>query len=166
MDIKKCNGTDLAPALHIYAEAREFMRSAGNMHQWIGGYPDEATVRADIASGRLYGVWHNGELIAVFYFHMGDDPTYAKIYEGSWKNDAPYGVIHRIAVAKGSHGMGVSGICFDYCYKQCGNLKIDTHKDNIPMQKALLRSGFEYCGIIYLESGEERLAYQRIKNEH
>jgi hypothetical protein len=30
------------------------------------------------------------------------------------------------------------------------------------MQRALLKRGFKYCGIIYLESGDERLAYQRI----
>ena len=163
MKIRKCTAEDLSRALEIYAEAREFMRSAGNENQWSGGYPDEATVRRDITSGSLYGVEHNGELIAVFYFQIDADPTYAKIYGGSWKNDAPYGVIHRIAVAKSSHGMGVSGICFDYCYEKCHNLKIDTHKDNIPMQRALLRSGFEYCGIIYLESGDERLAYQKTK---
>jgi len=30
------------------------------------------------------------------------------------------------------------------------------------MQHNLLKHGFSYCGIIYLLSGDERLAYQRI----
>ena len=28
------------------------------------------------------------------------------------------------------------------------------------MQHNILKYGFEYCGIIYLESGDERFAYQ------
>ena len=39
--------------------------------------------------------------------------------------------------------------------------QIDTHKDNIPMQRVLLRNGFVYCGIIHLENGDERIAYQK-----
>ena len=34
------------------------------------------------------------------------------------------------------------------------NIKIDTHKDNISMQKLLEKNGFKYCGIIYLEDGK------------
>jgi hypothetical protein len=30
------------------------------------------------------------------------------------------------------------------------------------MQKCLIRNGFKYCGIIYLESGAERIAFQKI----
>ena len=161
MKIRKCTAEDLSRALEIYAEAREFMKSAGNENQWINGYPDKAVVSLDIQSGKLYCAECGGEIKVVFYFNIGEDETYRKIYSGSWKNSEPYGVIHRIAIAKSAHGMGLSRICFDYCFEKCGNLKIDTHKDNIPMQRALLRSGFEYCGIIYLESGDERLAYQK-----
>ena len=53
--------------------------------------------------------------------------------------------------------------CFNKCFEMFQNLRIDTHRDNIPMQKVLKRNGFEYCGIIYLENGDERLAYQKIK---
>ena len=52
--------------------------------------------------------------------------------------------------------------CFNECFKMFPSLKIDTHKDNIPMQKVLLRNGFKFCGIIHLENGDERLAYQKI----
>ena len=29
------------------------------------------------------------------------------------------------------------------------------------LQKALAKYGFEYCGIIYLEDGDERIAFQK-----
>ena len=101
-----------------------------------------------------------GEVVAVFAFAIGNEPTYKTIYEGEWLNDEPYAYIHRIAVKK--HGMGIVDFCFSECFKMHRNLKIDTHRDNIPMQKVLLRGGFQLCGVIYLESGDERLAYQKI----
>ena len=50
----------------------------------------------------------------------------------------------------------------DYAFSVDGNIRIDTHKDNSIMQHNILKHGFSYCGIIYLLSGDERLAYQRI----
>jgi len=41
------------------------------------------------------------------------------------------------------------------------HLRIDTHRDNKIMQHNLTKHGFSYCGVIYLASGDERLAYQR-----
>ena len=162
MEIRKCTMSDLFRVMTIYESARAFMRDTGNASQWGGTYPGKELISDDIANGRLYTVARGDELLAVFYFNVGEDPTYKEIYEGGWKSDAPYGVIHRIAVAENAHGMGLSRLCFDYCYEQCGNLRIDTHRDNIPMQRALAKSGFEYCGIIYLSGTEERLAYQKI----
>ncbi len=43
------------------------------------------------------------------------------------------------------------------------NIRIDTHLDNRIMQHVIKKYGFTYCGIIYLASGDERLAYQLIK---
>jgi predicted GNAT family N-acyltransferase len=31
----------------------------------------------------------------------------------------------------------------------------------MPMQKFLQNNGFKYCGIIYLEDGNERLAFEK-----
>ncbi|MBQ2733097.1 MAG: GNAT family N-acetyltransferase [Clostridia bacterium] len=145
----------------IYGAARRFMRENGNMHQWINGYPDRAVIGEDIEKKRLYLCVDGEEILGVFCYFFDDDPTYAKIYDGEWKNADAYGVIHRIAVSPNAHGRHVASFCFDHCFEKCGNLKIDTHRDNIPMQRALAKNGFEYCGIIYLQSGDERLAYQR-----
>ncbi len=76
-------------------------------------------------------------------------------------NDRPYGVIHRIAVSDAVRGRGVAGFIFDTCFAKCQNLKIDTHRDNLPMQRALEKNGFIRCGIICLANGDERIAYQR-----
>ena len=163
MLIRKTLPADVNRAARIYDEARKFMRESGNPTQWADGYPNADTVIEDIEAGVGYVCEENGELLAVFMYAEGNDPTYDKIYEGSWLDNAPYAVIHRIAVSANAHGKGVAAYCFAECFRRFPNIKIDTHRDNIPMQRALERAGFKRCGIIYLESGEERIAYQ--KNE-
>ena len=160
MIIRKTKVADMAACEEIYASAREYMRSSGNPDQWKDGYPGTVEILSDIASGCGYVAEDGGEVVAVFYFAAGPDPTYSVIYDGDWKSDAPYGVIHRVAVKH--HGMGIIDFIFSECFNAAGHLRIDTHKDNIPMQKVLSRCGFEYCGIIYLANGDERLAYEKI----
>lgn len=147
--------------LSIYDSARVFMRESGNPNQWAGKYPDEDTVLRDIENEKLYVCKENEDILAVFYYNVGIDPTYLKIYDGEWLDDEPYGVIHRIAVSDKARGKGVAKVCFDFAYDKCGNVRIDTHRDNIPMQRALEKNGFTRCGIIYLANGDERIAYQR-----
>ncbi|MBQ7912118.1 MAG: GNAT family N-acetyltransferase [Clostridia bacterium] len=161
MQIRRTVETDLAQIGKIYENAKKFMRETGNPNQWNGEKPNVQTAREDMEKGVGYVAEEDGEILAVFMFTQAPDPTYAKIYDGAWLSDAPYGVIHRIAVTK--PGRGVIGFCIDECFSRCQNLRIDTHRDNLPMQRALLKRGFEYCGIIHLENGDARLAYQKIK---
>ena len=107
----------------------------------------------------MYVVEESGEAHAVFYFFNGADETYSKIDHGNWLNDEPYGVIHRVASDGALHG--VMRVCAEFCLRTVKNLKIDTHRDNLPMQRSLEKNGFVYCGIIHLENGDERVAYQK-----
>ena len=160
MIIRKATLADVEAAHKIYESAKEFMHSSGNPNQWTGEYPSGSDVKSGIANGTSYVCVDGDEVVATFYFGIGDDPTYKVIYDGEWKNALPYAVVHRIAVKH--RGKGILGFVLDECFKMYSNLKIDTHRDNIPMQRALKKSGFEYCGIIHLANGDERLAYQRI----
>lgn len=162
MIIRPAKYTDVNAAAKIYDEARAFMKQSGNPNQWKGEYPNGDDVLLGIEKGTSYVCEDNGEILATFHFEANaNDPTYHKIYNGQWLNDDPYSVIHRIAVKY--HGKGIIDFCFSECFKLLPNIKIDTHEDNIPMQKCLARCGFERCGIIYLENGEERLAFQKVK---
>ena len=159
MLIRKSVEADLAQIGVIYENAKKFMRETGNPHQWNSQRPNIQSAREDMERGIGYVAEENGEILAVFMFSKEPDPTYAEI-DGAWLSDAPYGVIHRIAVAK--QGQGIIGACIGECFARCENLRIDTHRDNLPMQRALLKRGFEYCGVIRLENGDERLAYQKV----
>lgn len=161
MRIVNANLTDLSEIIEIYSGARAFMKEAGNPNQWGGAYPAKELIISDIESEKLYLVKDDmGDTLAVFYYSYGTDPTYERIYEGKWQSAEPYGVIHRIAVSDKARGRGVSAFCFEEMLKKSSRLRIDTHKDNLPMQRALAKFGFSYAGIIYIESGAERLAYE------
>nr|WP_330399667.1 hypothetical protein [Mediterraneibacter gnavus] len=81
----------------------------------------------------------------------------------NWLNDAPYGVVHRIA----SDGTvkGAASFCLNWAFSQCQNLKIDTHQDNLVMQSLLAKLDFKKCGIILTEDGSSRIAYQKQNNK-
>ena len=159
MIIRKSTEKDLPEIAEIYKNAKVFMRENGNPNQWKNDYPNETDARQDIANGNGYVCEIDGEVVGVFAFLIGVEPTYNTIYDGEWLNGLPYAYIHRIAVKY--RGKGIVSYCFNWCYNLFNNLKIDTHEDNIPMQKALLRNGFSRCGTIYLENGEKRVAFQK-----
>ena len=161
MIIRRILKDEAEEAAALYVTARKYMREAGNIEQWNSIYPSVEDVLSDIENGTSYVCEDEGEIVAVFHFHIGPDKTYGKIYDGAWKNGDEYGVIHRIAVKY--HGRRIADFIYSECFKLCGNLKIDTHKDNLPMQRSLSKNGFEYCGIIHLPDGSPRMAYQKTR---
>ena len=157
MQIRKATITDLSEVQRVYACAREYMRAHGNPTQWGWAYPKEETVISDIKSGNLYVCTESDEIHGVFTFIEGDDPTYAVI-DGKWTTDEPYNVMHRMASDGKIRGIGRAAL--DFCKAHGKNVRADTHKDNITMQNLLSKNGFVPCGIIRVENGTERIAYQ------
>ncbi|MBQ6947794.1 MAG: N-acetyltransferase [Clostridia bacterium] len=155
--IRPATFEDIPAILRIFDIARSFMRENGNPTQWIG-YPAEEHVRADIAKGACYVLDDQG-VHAVFSLFSDPDPTYKYIEDGAWPNEAPYGTIHRIA-SDGTR-RGVVRQAVDFALQFHSVLRCDTHKDNLPMQRALIGAGFVRCGIIYLENGDPREAFWR-----
>jgi RimJ/RimL family protein N-acetyltransferase len=147
--------------MEIYAYAREFMAATGNPHQWgDGGNPRLEVLEQDIEDGVGYVMEHDGRIVGAFAFIIGEDETYGYIEDGAWLNDEQYGTIHRIA-GDGST-KGVLQACVEFGSALIGNLRIDTHHDNVVMQNAIRKCGFEECGTIYVQDGTPRIAYQKI----
>ena len=152
---------DLPAIMQVLEAGREIMLASGNLHQWAKGYPTEEMVRNDIGPGYGKVMVEDGCIVAYFACIPSPDPTYAVIEGGSWLEDeTPYYVIHRIASYPNVHG--VFKTMMAYMGGVTDNIRIDTHKDNHIMQHNLARFGFQYCGIIHIASGAERLAYQRV----
>ena len=159
--IRPAHYEDLPSIMPVIDAARAIMREDGNMDQWIHGYPRPEHIRADISCGGAHVVHEGERVVAYFAFLEGPEPTYARITDGEWSDDAlPYHVIHRLASRPDAHG--IFRTVMDHCFSRCNNIRIDTHRDNRIMRHNILKYGFRYCGIIYLADGSERLAYQRM----
>ncbi|MBQ9468394.1 MAG: ASCH domain-containing protein [Clostridia bacterium] len=155
----KAQPSDLPEILEIYRYARAEMARAGNPTQWKNDRPSEETLRADIAAGALLKAEDRGSLRGVFALYRGEDPTYARIFGGAWRVPPPYGVIHRIARAPGVTGFFAEALGVAAALAPA--LRIDTHKDNLPMLHLLGKHGFSYRGIICTDNGTERMAFDR-----
>ena len=162
MDIRKTTSEDLPALLTIFQAARAYMTLHGNPHQWVNR-PAADDIERDIAAGVSYVCIENGEIAGTFAYIPGPDPTYATIYDGAWPDEAPYGVIHRLAGSAGSHG--VAAAAFRFALEQCDHLRIDTHQDNRIMQDLLRKHGFSFCGTILLADGDPRWAYFKRKTD-
>lgn len=156
--VRKAIWEDFDRVLEIYAIARKFMAQTGNPTQWGDNYPPVDMLREDIPAGNLYVVEDEG-IHGVFAYFTEPDPTYGYIENGAWLDDGPYVTIHRVA-ADGSGG--VFSAVLDFAKAQNPHVRIDTHADNRVMQHVLQKHGFRRTGIIYLEDGDPRIAYEWI----
>ena len=140
-EIVTATEADLPRILEIYDIAKAYMRANGNPNQWNGAYPDPETLRT------------------VFMLLLEEEPTYAYIEDGSWREERPYGTIHRLA--GDGEVRGLFAKCVAFCESKVKYLRADTHFDNHTMQHLLEKNGFERRGIIYLKNGDPRIAYQK-----
>lgn len=151
---------DIEQIMEVYRVAKEYMVASGNPNQWINGYPTREIIEKDITRKQFYVCEENGQIHGAFMFFIGEEPTYHVIEHGAWKNDEPYGTIHRL----GSDGKckGIFKTCLIFCKKKHENLRADTHCDNKTMQYLLEKYGFEKCGIVYMKDKSLRIAYQLV----
>lgn len=79
--------------------------------------------------------------------------------------------MHRVCVADGCKGKGVAGQMFAKGFDLAREMgfpavRIDTHPENFPMQRALAKAGFHPCGQIHLvggcEDGDLRIAFEKV----
>lgn len=159
--IREALPTDITEIMLVMEAAKAIMRSSGNMHQWGDGYPSPSVIMADMDRNGAFVLEDEGRIVGYFAFLASPEPTYHLIVGGNWLDDElPYHVVHRIASYPDVHG--IFSDIMDFCFSRDANIRIDTHHDNHIMQHNIMKHGFSYCGIIYLASGDERLAYQKL----
>ena len=172
--MKLINATkqDLPSMMHIIKDAQDLLATQ-NIDQWQNGYPTENILLSDIQNNESYIVKSdNNTPIATAMFSVRGEPTYIKI-EGQWMSDnqSTYGVIHRMAVSKKFRRKGVAKFIFKQSEEflftsKIKSMRIDTHQDNHSMQSLLKRLKYSYCGDIYLQNGDKRLAFEKLIQNH
>lgn len=168
MIIRKSTKNDLTALMTIFNEARGTIAKLG-INQWQDGYPQEEVISEDIENERSYLVEVDDKICAVFALFTDGEPTYDKIYNGSWltgDNRDDYIAIHRVAVSVAKRGSGISTAIIKYAedFAKQNNkksIRIDTHEGNVVMRRMLEKHGLAHCGIIYLANGDPRVAYEK-----
>ena len=168
MEFLKTKKKDLVPIMKVIAEAQALLASH-EIDQWQNGYPNESAILEDLKNNESYIVTSkDSTLIGTAMFTTKNEPTYKSI-EGKWitKVNAKYGVIHRMAITNKSRNKGVAKFIFEQCEQQLfhqniNSMRIDTHQDNFAMQILLKKLKYLYCGVIYLDNGDKRLAYEKL----
>ena len=170
MNFLKTEIEDIPQVMEIIKDAQLYLKNEG-IDQWQNNYPNPQVIREDIRNGNSYVIKKDNKVVAVAAIIFADDPTYKKIYQGEWLSRGKYGVIHRAAVAENYKGQGIASKFFRETEKMAAemgikSIRIDTHQDNLAMQRLIEKENFEYCGIIYTEDGSRRLAYEKIIKEN
>ncbi|MDZ5129676.1 GNAT family N-acetyltransferase [Clostridium perfringens] len=166
MEFRQANISDLDQIVEIIELSKKYLKET-KVDQWQDGYPAKEDLRRDIESGNSYVLTNKDEIVATTVISLDGESTYNSIFNGEWITNEEYIVMHRVAVHDRYKGKGI----FKELIKEAENLalnkwifsiKIDTHRDNISMQKAVLKNDFKKCGIIYLEDGSERIAFEKV----
>ena len=171
--LRKATLSDLKDIENIYKRARVFMANNGNPHQWGDRFPLTSSVIEDIRLNRFNLLvdtdpdFGEERILAQFALCEGTDEVYAKI-DGAWLDDVlPYVTIHRLASSGVKPKMARE--CLKWAKSNYSNVRIDTHPDNLIMQKVILREGFSKCGLVVIPNrahSATRIAYQWLRSHN
>lgn len=159
--ILKANYQDLDELERILLEQKNYLKDA-KIPQWQGVYPSRDTFKDDIDKDILYAVKDDDKAIG-FFALVYPDPNYSYIEDGKWLIDTPYIAVHRMGITNSYKGKGVAKIVLDYLKGIYDHIRIDTHALNNSMNRCLIKNGFTYCGIVYMEDKTKRNAYEWYK---
>jgi GNAT superfamily N-acetyltransferase len=160
--IRKAAIEDIEQIMSIVSDAQLSLRELG-IDQWQDGYPSKMVIEDDIVSGVGYVYCVDCKIVGYVAILFTGEERYCQISDDNWNTGDDYVVVHRLCVRRGYTKSGIAMSLMDFAAqlakeKGCSGFRIDTHRGNIRMLSMLKKLGFEYCGIIYYDSGE-RLAY-------
>ena len=149
--------------LEVIASLAKIVRSdmvSKGLNQWVGDYPNIDNFRSDLDKGGLFVLVEADKIVGSCSILKENDIAYKEVV---WNGKNAL-VIHRILIDPAYQGKGFGKEMVNFAYKKVLNegydsLKIDTHPDNIKMQKMLKGLSFEFRG--YLAS-INRLAYEKL----
>ena len=164
---------DVDEMVIIADQGKALLKSRG-VQQWQRGtYPDRRLFLQDIEDAIGYVVEEENKVVGICAVTFTDEESYRHLIQGEWmtKDTDCYATIHRSAIAREQQGRHLSTFLFEAVEKMAKekgavSMRVDTHPDNLVMQGALCRAGFEKCGEFYIAEGDEagdlRYGYEKI----
>lgn len=165
MKIRKSQLQDVDSIMNLIHQAQHYFKEA-HIDQWQDGYPISDNIIEDIQKNASYVICDQ-DIMGTMYFAIEKDPSY-HVIQGQWlTNDQPYAVIHRIVVDENHKGQNIAHHLLEFAISKCyekgiHSIRIDTHEDNLSMQRFLKKHHFVKCGQITLSSGAPRIAFEKI----
>lgn len=164
MHFRKASSNDTHQILSIINQAKLYFKKEG-INQWQDGYPNINVIAKDIQQGENYVLEVEHKIIATVMITTKKETSYNLIEEGQWLQHGSYIVIHRMAIDARYKGKSIASQLIKNAiplHPGVKAIRIDTHENNLPMQRLLEKNGFHYCGIIYLSGNDKRKAYEKL----
>lgn len=143
MEFRQAKISDLDQIVEIIELSKKYLKET-KVDQWQYGYPAKEDLRRDIENRNSYVLTNKDEIVATTVISLDGESTYNSIFNGEWITNEDYIVMHRVAVHDKYKGKGI----FKELIKEAESLalnkgissiKIDTHRDNISMQRAVVK---------------------------
>ena len=154
--LKLATTNEIDIIMNIINDAKAYLKQQ-SLSQWNleDGYPRKEDMLRDIKNNNCYLYLEDDVVIGCMSIIFTPDENYYEI-NGEWLSNQKYASIHRIAINNNYHNknIGVKMLLETeeiVKNKNVFSIKIDTHKDNIPMSKTIEKAGYTYCGIITLK---------------
>lgn len=166
---RRAGAQDLDTIMSIVVKAQKLL-SLRKIPQWQGADgPRRAEFQKAIDAGTCYVLTHNDTVVATALLVAATDAAYEQI-DGAWsaKSSRPYVAIHRLCVTSEQTNQGFANEMLSQLIARAKHLgyfdvRIDTHRLNVPMQHVIQKAGFHYQGVVHLAVRDgERLGYQFI----
>ncbi|MCL2559636.1 MAG: GNAT family N-acetyltransferase [Turicibacter sp.] len=166
MILRRTTDQDIPQVMAIIEQGKNYLKSNG-IDQWQNGYPNEEIIKQDIVDGYGYVLEAEGQILGTVALSFDGEPWYDDITNGKWLTNEDFLVIHRMALSNEARGTTAASEIIKQAEQLCTkcavrSIKIDTHEDNIIMQKLVKKTGFTYCGTVILGSEGKRLAFEKV----
>ena len=155
---------DYRDIIDIFYEAKTYLKELTKT-QWQST-PKEADFFVSIKKKHSYVVEMDGVIVAHASIIFNCVPKARIPIDSDFVGKAPFGSIHLVMVKEKYKGLGIVGKLFAFLEqntlaKGIKWLRIDTHELNVPMQKAILKFGFKYIGVVIINNNQLRLGYEK-----
>lgn len=164
MKFRKAHPKEIDEIWEILQFAIQSRKNDGSQ-QWQDGYPNRDSIVQDLDNDCAYVLADDKGVLAYGAVIFDVEPAYNNI-EGKWLSDGDYVVVHRVAAAERSKGMGIATRFFNEVEKlskskNIHSIKVDTNFDNLAMLRIMEKLGYQYCGEVYFR-GSARKAFEKL----
>ena len=166
MEFRLAKEVDREKIEKIYEDGSLKLKSLG-INQWQGNEKPNLNNFSNLNENKIIYVLEDKEIIVSTLIIYDKDQDYENNLVGTWNSPKPYVALHRIATLSGARkkGYGRKIIEFAESYARENNFKsvrIDTHRENKPMQNLLSSMEYNFVGLVFLDGKRERFAYEKV----